>query len=179
MENKYREIEFVAGQTIESAIRELKKHKDLVCGSFNGNILYSDVDDLNSAFIKVTGKTKAEFKEIENKRHIEYKQEKRKHEEAIPELTKDWIKKGNAILDQKYHKLWAELVPIRLKDLYRGYELEASLEVIEQLNNNCEFKKVKTIIEEQGHSGMSFSLVCSMIKVLCDKGSEFVNYVQT
>ena len=57
----YREIEFELGSNIEQAVKELKSHKDLVCGSFNGHILYSDIDDMHSVYKKVTGKTEAEF----------------------------------------------------------------------------------------------------------------------
>lgn len=31
---------------------------------------------------------------------------KKKHQEAIPDLTKEWIIKGNEILDEKYHESW-------------------------------------------------------------------------
>jgi hypothetical protein len=179
MKKNYREIEFSAGQSIESAVKELKEHKDLVCGSFNGKMLYSDIDDMDSAFKKITGKTKAEFDEAERKRREEYEAENKRHEEAIPELTKEWIAKGKNILDEKYLELWNKIVPIRLRDLYKGFELGASLDIIKELNNDCELDKAKGIIEEQGHSGMSFGLVCSMIKELCDRGDEFVSYART
>lgn len=42
----------------------------------------------------------------------------------------------------------------------------------------CELEKANEIIEGQGHSGMSFSLVCSMVKSFCNRGVEFVNYVR-
>lgn len=178
MEKNYREIEFMAGCNIESAVKELKEQKDLVCGSFNGQMLYSDVDDLDSALKKITGKTKAEFDEAERKRQEEYEAENKRHEEAIPQLTKEWIEKGNAILDKKHHELWANIVPVRLKDLYKGFELGACLDIIKELNAGCELDKAKAIIEEQGHSGMSFGLVCSMIKEFCDRGTEFVSYAR-
>ena len=178
MKKQYRKIEVFAGSTIEDAINELSKHKDLVCIEFNTKMLYSDVDDLNSAFKKITGKTKSEFDEAERKRQAEYEREKREHEEAIPMLTTEWIEKGNKILDNKHHELWAKIVPIRLKDLYRGFELGACLDIVEQLNNNCDLEQAKMTIEEQGHSGMSFGLVCSMIKEFCERGNEFVNYAR-
>lgn len=177
MEKKYRKIEFGFGN-IESAVKELKSHKDLVCGTFNEQVLYSDIDDMDSAYKKVTGKTKYEFDEAERKRQEEYDREKREHEEAIPKLTKEWIEKGNAILDEKHHKTWAKCVPIRLSDLYRGMELGNCLEIVEQLNKGKEFEEVKPLIKNQGHSGMSFGLVCSMVKEFCDRGSDFVIYVR-
>ena len=173
----YREIEFGFGN-IESAVRELKSHEDLVCGSFNGIMLYSDIDDLDSAYVKITGKTEAEFDEAERKRSEEYNEQKRKHEEAIPELTKEWIQKGKEVLDEKYLELWAECVPVRLDDLYQGMELGNCLEIVEQLNKGGELENVKPLIENQGHSGMSHSIVCSMVKSFCERGEEFVNYVR-
>ena len=178
MKKKYREIEFGAGQNIESAVKELKEHKDLVCGSFNGQMLYSDIDNMDSAFKKVTGKTKAEFDEAEKQRQIEYKRQEKEHKEAIPRLTLEWIAKGEKILDKKHHKLWTKIVPIRLGDLYKGMELGNCLEIVEQLNKGIELEKVKPLIEDQGHSGMSFGLVCSMVKEFCDRGAEFVSYVR-
>ena len=176
--DKYRKIEMWAGSTIDSAIEELSKHEDLVCIEFNGKVLYSDIDDLDSAYKKITGKTKSEFDEAERQRQAEYESEKREHEKAIPRLTSEWIEKGKAILDEKHHELWTKIVPMRLGDLYRGMELGACLDIVEQLNNGCELDKAKTMIEEQGHSGMSFGLVCSMIKEFCDRGTEFVKYAR-
>ena len=179
MDKNYRKIEFSAIQSIESAVKELKEHKDLVCGSFNGQMLYSDIDDVDSAFKKVTGRTKAEFDAEREKEHLEYEERKRKHKEAIPELTKEWIEKGNAILSEKYHETWAKCVPIRLSDLYEGMELKATLDIVKELNDGCELSTAKTIIEEQGHSGMSFGLVCSMVKSFSDRGAEFVRFART
>jgi len=180
MNNTHKEIEFGFGN-IESAVKELGKYKEkneLVFGVFNGEKLYSDVDDLDSAYVKITGKTKAECDEAERKRNDEYQEQKRKHEEAIPELTKEWIEKGNQILDEKYRELWAKCVPIRLGDLYNGMELGMCLDIVVELNNGCTLDKAKEIIESQGHSGMSFGLVCSMVKSFCDRGEEFVNYAR-
>jgi len=175
----YKEIEFEFGD-IESAVKELEAHKEnnkLVFGVFNGVKLYSDIDDLDSAYKKVTGKTKSEFDELERKRSEEYAEEKRKHEESIPELTKEWIEKGKELLDEKYLELWGKCVPIRLSDLYRGMELEMCLDIVKELNSGCTLDKAKNIIEDQGHSGMSFGLVCSMVKSFCDRGEEFKNFV--
>jgi len=179
MKTNYREIEFSAGETIEEAVKELKRHKDLVCGTFNGQILYSDVDDMDFAFKKITGKTKAEFDAEMKADNDRYKDEERKHKEAIPELTKEWIEKGKDILAEKYHETWGECVPIRLGDLYRGMELKATLDIVKELNAGCELEVAKGIIEGQGHSGMSFGLVCSMVKSFCDRGSEFASYARS
>ncbi len=181
MEKNYMKIEFSGGISIESAIKELNRYKEsgaLFYGEFNGQKLYSDIDDLDSAYKKITGKTKAEFDEERKRENDNYKEEERKHKNAIPELTKEWIEKGNTILDEKYREKWAKCVPIRLDDLYRGMELGNCLDIVEQLNKGEELEKVKPLIENQGHSGMSFGLVCSMVKSFCDRGGEFVSYVK-
>lgn len=174
----YREIKF-GFENIEEAVKELKSHKDLVKGTFNGQILYSDIDDMDSAYKKVTGKTKAEFDEAIILENVEYERQKKEHKEAIPQLTVEWIEKGKKILDEKHHELWTKIVPIRLGDLYRGMELGNCLEIVEQLNKGAELKEVKPLIENQGHSGMSFGLVCSMVRKFADRGNEFVEYART
>ena len=181
MEKQYREIQLELGGNIDSAMKLLNEYKarnELVFINFNGHELYSDIDDLDSAYVKVTGKTKEQFDEHQRLRHEEYEEEERKHEESIPELTKEWINKGNKILDKEYHELWNECVPIRLSDLYRGMELGASLEIIDKLNKNCSLDEAKDIIDNQGHSGMSYSLVRSMVKSFCKRGNEFANYTK-
>lgn len=181
METNYKEIEFMAGESIESAIKELSRYKEkneLVYGTFNGQILYSDIDDVESAFKKVTGKTKAEFDNERKIKNDKYKEDQKKHKEAIPKLIKEWINKGNTILDEKYREMWAKCVPIRLEDLYQGMELRCCLDIVIELNNGCSLDEAKAIIESQGHSGMSFGLVCSMVKSFCDRGTEFVSFAR-
>lgn len=179
---KHRKIEFYGGDSIETAIKYLKKFKErgeLVYGEFNGKKLYSDKDDMDSAYKKITGKTKAEFDAKMKAENDKYKEDQKKHKKAIPELTKKWIEKGNSILDEKYREYWAKIVPIRLDDLYNGMELGATLDIVKELNAGCEFETAKNIIEGQGHSGMSFGLVCSMVKSFCDRGKEFFEYARS
>ena len=180
MIKKYREMTGVGiGESIDSVIKRMKSAGEMVSVEFNGVMLYSDIDDVDSAYKKITGSTKAEFDAERKKEHLEYEEHKRKHNEAIPELTKKWIEKGQEILDIKYLIKWNECVPIRLGDLYEGMELGATLDIVKELNAGCELKKAKEIIEGQGHSGMSFGLVCLMVKAFCDRGSEFVSYARS
>lgn len=179
---EHRKIEFGIGDSIERAMQDLARFKErgeLVYGEFNGKKLYSDIDNLDTAYKKITGNTKAEFDAERKAENDRYKEEQRKHKEAIPELTKEWIEKGNAILDEKYHETWAKCVPIRLDDLYQGMELGATLDIVKELNAGCELQKAKEIIREQGHSGMSFRLVCSMVESFCDRGQEFVSFARS
>ena len=176
---KHKKIEFSPGENIESAVKELISHNELVCGSFNGQMLYSDIDTVDSAYQKITGKTKAEYDSEAKAQNDRYEEDRQKHKESIPDLTKEWIEKGNTILDEKYRETWAKCVPIRLDDLYQGMELKCCLDIVIELNNGCTLDEAKAIIESQGHSGMSFGLVCSMVKSFCDRGNEFVIYARS
>ena len=64
MEKNYREIEFLCGWDIKRAVIELLEYKEkgeLVCGEFNGHMLYSDTVTMDSAYLAITGKSKADF----------------------------------------------------------------------------------------------------------------------
>lgn len=66
MDKNYEIIEFNLGSTIEQAVNELlnyKKKGKLVYGKFNGVTLYSDTVSTNSAYLEITGKSKAKFVE--------------------------------------------------------------------------------------------------------------------
>jgi len=181
MEDNYLKIEFYAGNTIDTAMNDLMEYRKkgfLACGDFNGKTLYSDKDDINSAYLKITGKSKSEFDEARRKEQEEYKRKQQEHKDRVPELTQEWITKGNKILDEKYREKWASVVPIRLDDLYQGFELKACLDIINILNNDGTLEDAKCEIKKQGHSGMSFGLVCSMVSAFCERGVEFSQYAR-
>lgn len=177
----YKEIQFSAGCSLGKAFYELitaAQDGNLYCGNFNDKMLYSDIDSLDTVYQKVTGKTKIDYENTLKIEDEEIEAEKQKHQTDIPKLTAEWIEKGNAILDKEHHDYWAETVPVRLSDLYEGMELGACLEIIEKLNNGCELSEAKAIIGSQGHSGMSFGLVLSMVKRFCKRGAEFYTYAK-
>lgn len=179
MEKKYLKADFRAGNTIEDAVNELLSYKEkgvLVSGDFNGNILYSDTVTMDGAYKMITGKSKYEFDKQLEERLESYDKKKREHQELIPELIEYWMKRGREILTKDKLEVWDEIVPIRLNDLYLGMELGNCLDIIEILNNDENLDKAKELIESQNHSGMSFSLVCAMVKEFSDRGTEFVEY---
>lgn len=178
---EYKEIKIHAGENIDQVIgklSEFKKRGELAYCDFNKIRLYSDIDDINSAYIKITGMTKSKFDKTVIDEIDKDKKEKEQHVKSIPKLTKKWIKKGKGILDKEYHLKWEECVPIRLNDLYRGLELEATLDIVKELNAGCKFSIAKNIIDNQGHSGASYGLVRSMIRAFCKRGDEFVSYLK-
>lgn len=181
MDKKYEKIDFYAGNTIEQAVNELLSYREkgeLACGEFNGVTLYSDTVTMDSAYQEITGKTKSEFDKAQQKWKDNHGRQKKEHEEKIPELSMVWMEKGREILTEDRWEYWDKIVPIRLNDLYQGMELGACLDIVSILNNNGTLDEAKEKIESQGHSGMSFGLVCAMVKEFSDRGNEFVKYVR-
>lgn len=179
MEKNYKKIEFYTGCDIAMAVNKLLEYKDkgeYACGEFNGHMLYSDNVTVDSAYLEITGKTKADFDKEREEWRQDYERREQEHKAKIPELSVEWIDKGHKILDEKYWKEWDECVPIRLGDLYHGMELGNCLDIVEALNNNCDLDEAKKIIDGQDHSGMSYGLVRVMIKSFCDRGEEFYTY---
>lgn len=178
--DNYKEIGYL-GNDIESTVNALlryKKEGKLICTEFNGVMLYSDTVTLDDAYKSITGKTKVEFDKAQQEWRENYDREEREHKAKIPELSKVWMKKGREILTEDKWKLWDEIVPTRLGDLYRGMELGCCLDIVKILNDNGTLDEAKEKIESQNHSGMSFGLVCSMVREFSSRGKEFVEYVK-
>lgn len=181
MEKNYKQIDFHAGISIERAVNQLLECNSsgvLAYGNFNNVLLYSDTVTMDGAYMAITGYSKADFDKLQQKQADDYKKSRSEHEDKIPELTELWIQRGKEILTEDRWTRWAEVVPVRLEDLYQGMELGCCLDIVKILNNNGTLDEAKAKIHDQGHSGMSFGLVCSMVKVFSDRGSEFVDYVR-
>jgi len=181
MNKKYEEIDFIAGSKIADCVEELLSYKTkgkLVFGNFNGHKLYSDTVTMDGAYKEITGMSKIEFDKMIQDSNKRYTEEKIEHEKRIPELTKLWQERGRKILTEDKWELWDGIVPARLSDLYEGMELRCCLDIAEILNNNGSLEDAKKKIESQNHSGMSFGLVCLMVKELCLRGNEFFEFVK-
>ncbi|OLA71440.1 MAG: hypothetical protein BHW52_03315 [Ruminococcus sp. 37_24] len=173
---KYIDVDFNCGMTIEEAVKYLhqlsyKTGKDY-CGAFNGNTLSSDMT-VDEAYIKCIGKTFKEFKDEQEKMRQDLIRREEEHKKKIPELTKYWIKEGHKILSQDKWDEWDRCVPIRLGDLYEGMELGQCLDIIKTVKDNSIVAGIE-VMKNQGHSGMSWGLMKSMIYTFCDCGNEFV-----
>jgi hypothetical protein len=182
MDKKHNVVEFLIGSSIgESLIYLIKQSletKTPTCGKFNGTMLYSDVDSLDSAYQKIIGKTYLESCEEDRLRKIE--QQKQDAEEKLKQPVKiqKWIERGLMAIPASEHDYWVKIVPIRANDLYCGMELDACLDIIELLNSGCPMRKAKEKIDSQGHSGMSYGLVRSLVRKFASRGEEFNEYLK-
>ena len=180
-----KEVEFLPGDTIDKSIEELQRLKlrynQDVYGVFNGKRIDSTMSK-DEVYVTIVGLTENEFNTQINEDNKRYKLEQEEHKNSIPEKTKFWIEEGKKYIQPEYLELWDKCVPIRLEDLYQGMELEACIEIIKVLNKSDNFEEVyeeaKQTIDNQGHSGMSFGLVVSMVKSFHKHGQLFLNKVK-
>ena len=161
---------------VEELVEKNKKGK-LISTNFNGVILYSDTVTMDDAYVSILGKTKREFDDAEKQRIEKDKREQEEYKKSIPELIKVWVEEGKKVLSKDKWDVWEEIVPIRLKELYRGLVLGCCLDIVKVLNNGT-LEEAKILIEKQNHSGMSFGLVCSMVREFSPRGIEFVDFVR-
>jgi hypothetical protein len=84
MIKEYREMTGIRlGETIDSVVKRMERAGEMVSVEFNGVMLYSDIDDVDSAYKKVIGMTKAEFDaEIQREREQYLEEEKRHYDES-------------------------------------------------------------------------------------------------
>lgn len=183
MEKNYRAIDFFCGYTLERAVMKLLKYKEegeLVCGEFNGHMLYSDTVTMDGAYLEITGKNKKDFDKAQEEWREKIRIESELAEKAAKDNIPNWIERGHKAFTEDKWEEWDKIVPIRAEDLYHGMELDNTLQIQEILivdYSKESFEKAKVCMEEQGHSGMSWSLVCTMIKEFCTHGEEFVMWL--
>lgn len=179
------EIDFLAGETIDTAIEKLKKiseeKNDICSAKFNGKVLYS-TDTVDDAYLKVIGKTKAEFDKSVKEWQENYERELAEHKARIPQLVEEYKEKAKGLILEGTEDEWNRIAPIRLGDLYRGMELQQTLDICqimrdEEVPYNERLKKAYDLFMESGHSGNSACLMASMLRKFCPYGYDIADAV--
>ena len=180
-----REIEFYTGDNIDTSMARLyqmeKKFGETCFGKFNGHELLS-TDSIDDAYQKVLGRTKAEFDKELKEEMEEYERKLSEHNAKIPELSEKYRKEARGLILESEYEYWDKIVPVRLKDLYRGMELENTLELCRIMRNeeipyDERLRAAYDLFMASGHSGMSASLVASMLRIFCPNGNDLADAV--
>lgn len=178
-----KEIDLFAGTNLDEAIEILKKEAEQASetcfGKFNGKILYS-TDTVDEAYMKVLGKTKAEFKEGQRKWKEEYDRAEREHQAKISKLTEKYRNEARGLVLDSELEYWDEIVPIRLGDLYHGMELQQVLDCCKIMRDEslvyvARLEKAYDAFMSAGHSGMSANLTMAMLARFCPHGAELAD----
>lgn len=171
-----REIEVLGGSTLESVVYTLlaaKSRGEHVYCIFNGHKLHSDSVSMDSAYMEVCGYTKAEHDHKMNEWQENYKKQEEIAKQRAKENIPSWIKKGQELIFPERYEEWEKCVQARANDLYHGLELDSALEIMQALENGASMEEASKILYNQGHSGMSASLVRNILFSFSSRGPEF------
>lgn len=181
-----KEIKFRPGTSLEAAWNELQKQSketnETCYGIYNCIPIYS-TDTLDDVFVGIIGKTKAEFDMEQRRLYESRKRSEREFEKRLPCLTKYYIEKARGLIRQEKYEYWTLIVPIRLRDLYHGSELQSTLELCKIMKDNrlsfdARMMKAREAFENQNHSGASGALVCKMLQEFCPLGDALANFIK-
>lgn len=178
------EIDFYSGCSIDEAYNTLqlasKKRGGIKCwGTFNAVVFYS-TDTLDECYLKATGLTREACLAKRKEQQDEYERAESAFKARIPELIDTYRAKARGVICEDKLELWDRIVPVRLNDLYHGMELDCCLTLVGLLNDSdgVHFDKAKEEFCNQGHSGMSGSLVLNMVECFHAYGARFKHEVR-
>lgn len=158
---------------LDEIVEELKKYtraKENVYMTFNDHKLYSLIDNRNSCYVKCTGKT---YRAI----HRENNREDPDRKPLPRRQLANWIKRGEAILYPQVKDDWKKYVEKHANEgIYKGKEIEASLQVMESLAKDGDVDKALDVFEnvrrELGNGAFCLA-VPWLVANYADNGTEF------
>ena len=160
---------------LDEVVRELiqlRRHGfDAYC-EFNGHTLYSKTVTLDSAYLEVTGYTYREYLKEQQRIIDEWKKQEEQEKEESKNKTPEWIARGRKLIPEELWQEWEECIKIRIRDLYNGKEVEHALVVMEAHQSGQSIAEISKLIDDQGHSGMSYSMLRSIIKHFYPAGTQ-------
>ena len=169
------------GSTLEETVRALiqfrVKGEDVYC-DFNGTVLKSSDVTFDNAYLAVTGMTYTKFQENEKRRIEKWKQEEEEYKKSIPNLRKRYLVDSLHLISPEQIDEWIKVVDARLSDLYKGFDLASAIEIMNALDGGASIGNAKNIIDNQGHSGMSYGAVRLVVKQFSPRGQEFWDATQ-
>lgn len=169
------------GATLEEVARALIQFRvngEDVCCDFNGTVMRSSDVTFDSAYLAVTGMTYTEFQENEKRRIEKWKQEEEEYKKSIPNLRKRYLVDSLYLISPEQIDEWIKVVDARLSDLYKGFDIASAIEIMKALDGGDSIGNVKNIIDNQGHSGMSYGVVRLIVKQFSPRGQEFWDATQ-
>lgn len=182
-----KKVDLYAGQELSEALLSIKLEAKL-CGEdcfaeFNGKEIYS-TDSIDDAYNRVLGCSYNEHLAKVAECRIQREKKEQEFREKIPELTESYRSKARGIIAEKDLEHWDRIVPVRLSDLYHGWELRCTLDIVKIMNNTeqpigARVEKAKEAFIKQGHSGMSARLMFAMINVFSPNGYELVEELKS
>ena len=172
-----REIKIAAGNNLESAVYTLlaakARGKHVYC-DFNGHKLHSDTVSMDSAYMEITGYTKAEYDQKMKELHENSEKKQKIVEQKAKESIPSWIERGQTLIFPERYEEWVQFVQTLATDLDYGMLLDPALEIMEILDKGASMEEAKKMLDGQCHSGTSESIVRNMVFEFSSQGPEFL-----
>lgn len=177
-----KKVDLYAGQELSEALLgiklEAKKCGEDCCAVFNGKEVCS-TDSIDDAYNRVFGCSYNEHIKKVAEWKLQRKKKEQEFREKIPELTDSYRNEARGIIAEKDLEYWDKIVPIRLSDLYHGWELRCTLDIVKIMNDTKlsiadRIAKAKDTFIQQEHSGMSASLMFATLDVFSPNGEELI-----
>ena len=170
-----KKVVFYAG-TLDKCVERLIQYREMgqsVVFEFNGHPLYSCDVTMDSAYLEVTGQTKAEFDESRKRWREECIRKEKIEIERAEAKKPDWIERGRKIIYPEKIEKWKEYMDCSIRGIYHGAEIETALGLIEKLEAGASIEEVEKELDAQNHSGTSHEIVRLLILHFSKKGPEF------
>ena len=161
---------------IDNAVKRLLEYREKgesVFVNYNGHKLYSCDVTIDSAYMEITGQTKAEYDKAREEWRKEYEARRAKEKAEAQAKIPSWIEQGEKFIYPERMEKWKQCVEDRASDLYDGIDLDSALGLMEKLESGATIEEVKEILEQQGHSGASAGIVRNIIFHFSKRGPEF------
>lgn len=156
-------------------IAKMNELNKLCCIEFNREMIYSDEDSLDSAYMKIVGRTYTEHLKKIKEEEKRMKEAEEEYERNKPSLYNELIERGHEVIDKKYWFTFDKLVAKSLDDVYYGYDIKCAIEIVEMIKEKKLFEEIRQKISDQGHSNWSVGITLAEVKDICDEGPVFFN----
>ena len=94
------------------------------------------------------------------------------------DLIKEYINDSKKYVIPGKEEEWENVVEVRVNDLYGGIEVKNTIEILKEFVDNNNPVAAKKAFDDAGHSGMSASLVLSIISQIMKNGDEIVESIK-
>ena len=173
------ELDETLYDNLDRAIEALDRYwftGDNVCIEFNGQKLYSLLDDRDSCYKKVTGLNYDDF--MRERKDLGKKSRQKEIEAQLAALEKvpEWKQRGYAIIYPQQRKAWDNCIKSRITGIYHGLEIEPALKIMESLAKDSDLKKAFEVYTSSGSSGGGASSIRDIVLNFSEMGTLFYRY---
>lgn len=145
--------------------------------NFNGVKLYSLDVTMDKAYKEYMGCTKKQYLRGQEKLKKEAEKFEKEADEYAERELPNWIEEGKKYIYPAKHKKWKKTCIASKEGMYKGLPVEDALVIMRMLDEEKPFKNIKEKMNEQGHSGMTYSLTANILLDYAKKGPDLYRYL--